>query len=195
MERELKLVISFFLIYLVYGITSLVNTQTLIAPVFLSPFIFVSLAVFFAILNRKQKQHYALILYAVAFTFFALTDEFVMGLLTRAFGSPAYELLTTTAAGILTFLVFFGFLAFAVYFFYRNTKQKIVSVVLFSTLSACILLFFTDYFLLQELCFQFFCLTFFIFGQRGSELKNKVLRVMSYQFLLVSLLESFEYFP
>jgi len=194
MERELKIVFSIFLVYLMYGIASFVDTRTLITPIFLTSTIFVIVALIFAIINRSYPKSYALILYVVAFIAFALVDDFVIGFIGRFFGPDIYRFLTGNLFGFFAFLIFFGFLFFTVWFLYVQTRKTPAALMLLGILSACIILFFTPFFVLQEVSIQLFCLFYFIFGQRGSEPENKVLRVIAYQFLLFSLLESFEYF-
>ena len=138
MERELKIVLSCFLVYLMYGIASLVDTQVLVTPVFLTSSIFFILAVVFAITNRKNPHSYVLILYAIAFLLFALVDDFVIGFMTRLFGAPVYDFLTQHFFGFFAFLVFFGFLLFSVWFFYNQTRKKNIALALLLILSACI---------------------------------------------------------
>src|SRR5688572_19613773 len=123
MERELKIVLSVFLVYLMYGITSLFDTQVLVTPVFLTSPIFVILAGIFAITNRKEKNSYILLLYLIAFICFALVDDFVIGFLTRFLGTGVFDILTLPGFGLFAFVVFFSFLLFSVWFFYNQTRK------------------------------------------------------------------------
>lgn len=194
MERELRIVISLFLVYLLYGFASLFQTGVLVTPIFLTPFVLIASAFSFALMNRKLPHVRLLFFSAIAFLFFALADEFIISLLTRAAGQKTGDFLHSRACGIVTFMLFFAYLFYSIWFLYRTTGQKLVAGVLFCILSACITSFFTDYYLFQEISIQFFCLFYFAVGQSGHHLENKVLRVISYQFLLFSLLEAFEYF-
>lgn len=194
MERELKIVVSVFLVYFIYGLTSFTQSGAFITPFFLSPLLFVSLALAFLVMNTKMPKAYILILHLIALTCFALVDEFVISIINRYIGEEVAATFKSDHFALVAFLIFFSYLLFCIAFFYRLTGNKLMTVVLFSTLCAVISLFFTDLFFWQELGFQLFCLLFYVVGQRGFDLKNKTLRVVSYQMLLISLLESFEYF-
>ena len=94
----------------------------------------------------------------------------------------------------LSFCLFFSFLFYSVLFYWLKKKNKAISIFLLADLTLCLLLFFTDLGWIQEISIKVFFLTFFIASQSDFDVKNKTLRVLSYLFFGLVLLESFEYF-
>jgi hypothetical protein len=194
MERELKIVVLVFLTYLIFGLTSFFQTGSLITPIFLTKVILVILALIFLLMNLKE-QHYWILVYAlIGFTAFAFTDDFVISYLSQKISGFEKLFTETDLFNWLSFALFFSFLFFAILFFWIKKKNKVISIFLFVDLIFCLSLFFTDLGWVQEISIKVFFLTFFIASQSDFEVKNKTLRVLSYLFLGLFLLESFEYF-
>lgn len=194
MERELKLVILVFLTYLIFGLTSFFQTGSLITPIFLTKVILVILSLIFLLMNLKQQDFWILLYALIGFGAFAFTDDFVISYLSQKIIGFEELFTETDFYNWVSFCVFFSFLFYAILFFWIKKKNKLVSFFLLGDLIFCLLLFFTDLGWIQEISIKVFFLTFFIACQSDFELKNKTLRVLSYLFLGLVLLESFEYF-
>jgi hypothetical protein len=195
MERELKIILTIFLTYLIFGITTWFQTGSLITPIFLNKIILVCLSILFVGMNLKIPHLWILILYTFALLAYALTDDFIIGLLDRLLKSEsALIFVQSDLIAVISFIIFFLFLFCSVYFFYRQTGSKIPSLLLLLILVSCLSLFFTSFQILQEILIKLFFLIYFFIGQRDYTLNNKFLRLLSYQFLGLVLLESFEYF-
>jgi hypothetical protein len=194
MERELKIVVLVFLTYLIFGLTSFFQTGSLITPIFLTKIILVILTLIFLWMNRKEQNNWILFFALIGFTAFAFTDDFVITYLSQKITGLEKLFTETDLLNWLSFCLFFGFLFYSVLFFWLKKKNKAISVFLFFDLIFCLLLFFTDLDWVQEISIKVFFLTFFIASQSDFEVKNKTLRVLSYLFFGLVLLESFEYF-
>jgi hypothetical protein len=194
MERELKIVILVFLTYLVFGLTSFFQTGSLITPIFLTKIILVILALIFLLMNLKEQNNWILLYALIAFTAFAFTDDFVISYLSQKIDGFEKLFTETEFYNWLSFFLFFSFLFYSVLFYWLKKKNKVISIFLLGDLTLCLSLFFTDLGWVQEISIKVFFLTFFIASQSDSEVKNKTLRVLSYLFFGLVLLESFEYF-
>lgn len=194
MERELKIVITVFLTYLIFGLTTFFQTGSLITPIILTKIILVLLAFIFLLMNLKE-QHYWILVYALfGFIAFASTDDFVLSYLSKEIDGFELFFTETNFFNWLSFFVFFSFLFTAILFFWIKKKNKRISLFLLGDLLLCLFLFFTDLGWVQEVSIKVFFLVFFIACQSDFDVKNKTLRVLSYLFLGLVLLESFEYF-
>lgn len=194
MERELKIVLTVFLTYLIFGLTSYFQTGSLITPIFLTKIILVVLAFVFLLLNLRQQQFWILIYCLLAFISYAMTDDFVLGYLSQKIAGLEEIFAENTGLSWLAFGIFFSFLFTSVAFLWFKKKNTLISVLLFADLIFCLSLFFFDSGWVQEISIKVFFITFFMVGQNDSDVKNKTLRVLSYLFFSLVLLESFEYF-
>lgn len=194
MERELKIVLTVFLTYLIFGLTSYFQTGSLITPIFLTKITLVILSVIFIFINFKNQDLWILTGASIALLSYAFTDDFVISYLNQKIPGFGSCFTTNNFWNWISFSVFFCFLFLSVFFLYSKTKNRIVFIFLISALIICLLLFFTNSGWIQEIMIKVFFLTYFIFCQQDSDLKNKTLRVLSYLYLGLILLESFEYF-
>jgi len=195
MERELKIVFSVFLVFFIFALSSLFNTGTFLAPFFLSKLILVLVALVIAIINLGASKEYLLWFYFLAALAFALTDDFTISFLDQYFDTTYFDDLSGSRLFLILSLIFyFGFHFSSVLLYYLSRKQKLISFGLLIFLILSIFLIFTDRPIFGTIGFSIFFLAFFIVAQRDSELKNKTLRVISYQYLLIVLLGAFEYF-
>lgn len=194
MERELKIVVLVFLTYLIFGLTSFFQTGSLITPIFLTKVILVLLALIFLLMNLKEQNNWILLYALIGFTAFAFTDDFVISYLAQKIDGFEKLFTETDLYNWLSFCLFFSFLFYSVLFYWLKKKNKAISIFLLADLMVCLLLFFTDLGWIQEIIIKVFFLTFFIASQSDFEVKNKTLRVLSYLFFGLVLLESFEYF-
>jgi len=195
MERELKIVFSIFLVFFIFALTTFFNIGSFFAPYFLSKTILVVVALMFALINLKSPRNYFLWLYFFAAVLFAITDENTIGFFDQVFHIDFFDQLSASIIFLaFSFIFYFSFHFSAVLLFYFSTRKKLISICLGLLLALSISLLFTEAPILQAIAGGLFFIIFFITAQRDSELKNKTLRVLSYQYLLLFLLGSFEYF-
>lgn len=195
MERELKIIFTVFLTFLIFGFTSLFQSGSFVTPVFfIKPILFL-LAIIFFLLNLKSHDKWILGMYVLAIGAYLLTDAFVLSFIHEKVSVRWAQHLESEFVSVLTLFAFFGFLFLAAYYFFKMKRNNWVTGFLFVTLAACfVLVIFTPYFILQEILIKLYLLVYFIFGQSEFNLKDKSLRVLSYQFGAIVFLESFEYF-
>ena len=217
MERELKIVLSVFLAYFIYALTTYLNSGSFLAPFFMTKLVLAVVAIVIAAINLRVKTSLPgsgnqlidhpdkkafitpkaaiLSIYAIIMVLFALTDDLTIQLLDYWTKNTAFDRIgSSTIFLVCSFVLYLGFLVFSVILFYRSLHQSIITGVLFLLLSGFVLSFFWDLTVLRAISLHLFFILFFVFGQRDSDLKNKALRVIAYQYLLCTLLQSFEYF-
>ena len=194
MEKELKIVLSVFLFYFIFGLTQIFKTQAFITPVFLTSFMLLFCSLLFWLMNLKEQRAWLLIIMVGIQLSWAFSDVFFTAFISHYLPS-ATDLINSKLIGIISLSVFYLLTASTVYLlFMLKDKNKIPFSVLTILLILSVFLVFTD----QPVIFKFsvilFSITYFFFGQTGSAVETKTLRVVSYQFLLLGLLQCFEYF-
>lgn len=194
MERELRIVIIVFLTYLIFGLTTYFQSGSLIAPLILTKPILLILAMFFIVMNYSQKNKWLLIFYLFALTAYTMTDEFILSWLERDISPSFAQISRSTFFSWLTFLVYFIFLIISA--FYQNKILKKTSFLLLELILilGCLCFLFTSLSLIQEIFIKGFFMMYIIGSNRDAGLNDKILRILSYQYLCLVLLESFEYF-
>lgn len=195
MEKELKIVFSVFLVFFIYALTTFFNSGCFLAPFFFAKLTLVIVSLIFAFINFTSPKQFLLWFYVIATALFAITDENTIGFLNFVLNTTIFdELSHSTLFLVISFIFYFSFHLTAILLYYFSFKQKILSISLSGLLICSILLFFYNESFLATISISLFFLLFFVVAQRDSELKNKTLRVISYQYLLLVLLGSFEYF-
>lgn len=195
MEKELKIVFSVFLVYFIYALTSFFNSGLFLAPYFFAKITLVIVSLIFVIINFKTSRIFLLWLYFLATSLFAITDENTIGFLDYIFNTSIFgELSNSISFLVFSFIFYFSFHLIVILFYYISSKKKLISLTLTIVLIFALLLIFINESFIATIVLSLFFVSFFIFVQGDSELKNKTLRVISYQYLLLVLLGSFEYF-
>ncbi|MBK7128998.1 MAG: hypothetical protein IPM74_03300 [Crocinitomicaceae bacterium] len=194
MERELRIVVIVFLTYLIFGLTTYFQSGSLIAPLILTKPILLILAMIFLVLNFSQRNKWLLIFYLFALTAYAITDEFILSWIERDVSSAFAEISRSTFFSWLTFLVFFVFLIISVFYQYKILQKPFIFFLELILILACFCFLFTSLSLVQEIFIKGFFILYIIASNLDAGLNDKILRVMSYQYLCLVLLESFEYF-
>lgn len=194
MEKELKIVVSVFLFYFIFGFTQVFKTQAFITPVFLTSFILIICALLFWFMNLKESRAFLLILMVGVQFSWAFSDSFFIAFVEYYF-PMAGEIIKSKIAGIISLSVFYLMNLFSVLTLFNLKDKKITPLIfLLTPLILSVLLIFSA----EPVFFKFsvilFSLAFFFFGQTGSAVETKTLRVVSYQYLLLGLLQCFEYF-
>lgn len=196
MDRELKIAVSIFLVFLIYGLTSFFQSGTFATPIFLNQIILLIVAVLFYFINREKERSVLLLLYIPVMLYSCLIDDFTVHYISSKFNS---NLLVDLSEN---FWVSIGFIVIHFLFWYsvtliskKDKDNSIVSVLQFTLLTATLILFFQPYYqILRDVFFVLFGLLF-IYGvnKKGRE-NDPVFSVLSYQLLLLILLEGMEYF-
>jgi len=195
MEKELKIVFSVFLVFFIYALTSFFNSGLFLAPYFFAKIMLVIVSLIFALINFNSSKNFLLWLYFIATSLFAITDENTIGFLNYIFNTLIFEELSNSLLFLVfSFTFYFCFHLIAILFYYLSSKQKLISLSLLVILIFALLLIFINESFLATISLSVFFITFFIFAQRDSDVRNKTLRVISYQYLLLVLLGMFEYF-
>ena len=196
MDKELKIAITIFLIFFVFGIASYINQGSFASPVFMNQFVFLGTAILFLILNLKSTDAFLLWLYLIPAILAFLIDHFTMGYLAEKYQNNSLLELTQTATFSMVFLIgYFGtFLYFIIRLFKDHKKVTLFLIQLSLLLTSIVLLLFTQYSIDQDICFHLFLIASILIINRFNTSNSKGLAVLSYQFLLLFLLEGLEYF-
>ena len=196
MDKELKIVVSIFLIFLIFGLVSLSTSGTFATPVFLKHFLYLPLAILFYGINFKQKQSWLLLVYIPITLLSLLIDDFSVGLITEKYHTNwLFELTSTQAFSLIFIIGYFGFFFLISYLFflsYKKAEMLIASIILLIAVISC--LFISEYVIASGPLFLLF-LGIQIFSlNRFSTKESTAQKVLSYQFLLIILMQSMEYF-
>ena len=196
MQRELKIVVLVFLIFLIFGITSLLQSGQFVTPIFLNRFAFFIVAVLFYLLNRKSEGSSLLLVYVFVTGLFVLIDSFSVNYLSQKTGFTALLWLREQWLFQLLFLIgYFGFFGVISVLIYRKSRQLLLTLLNgVLLLSAVVLLFIPGFEMLRDTCFLLYLTVLIILINRKQEQLNTGFTVLSYQFLLLFLLEGVEYF-
>ena len=196
MDKELKIAVTIFLVFLVFGIASFFNLGSFATPVFMNQFIFVIVAVSFFIMNLKAPNSWVLAIYIIICFFGLVIDEFSMGYLAEKYKNNVFlELSRSTTFSISFLVVYFGFYVFSTILLFSNTKNKgILFIQLLLIIATIFCLGLNDLPYLSPVLFSLFLLTYIYSVNSLLTRDDKVLSVLSYQYFLFLVLEGLEYF-
>lgn len=194
MYRELKIVVSVFLLFIIYGLSSFFSLGAFVTPYFFSKLILVIVSLLFFLLNFRVKKSYFLFFAFINMVCLALIDDFTVQFLSERF-QLAFLLPFVNSLGFayFSFGVFVGFYSLALVFFDQAIQKKWLTISLILLFMATILLFIVKVPYLQEIIFGTYLLVFFIAVNRFNLLEKNVLTILSSLFLLQFLLEIFKY--
>lgn len=196
MDKELKIVVSVFLVFAIYGLTSFFQSGIFATPVFLNQLVLLVVAITFYLLNSKQTQGLILLAYVGVQVYTCLIDGFTVSYLAQKFESNSIiELSDNIIFNIGFILVFAVFWIFAIYKTWTINKSIVFTLLQLSSLilGLCFFFFF-DLHLIGNLLFMFFTILWIWSHNKNQEKEHHVLNVLSYQLLLMVLLEGMEYF-
>ena len=217
MEKELKIVLSVFLVFFVFALMTFFNSGTFLAPFFLNKPVMVVVALIIALINTRPiafifdnrnevvdlpeknfgstPKVFVPWLYFIATLFFAITDDVTIQLLNHWSGNLFFDQLALSPFFLwFSFIFYIGFYAFSIVLFYQSLGKPVMAGFLFILLAGFVFALFLDLTVLRQVFIHLFFIAFFVAAQGGSNLKNKSLRLIAYQYLLIPLLQSFEYF-
>ncbi len=196
MDKELKIAITIFLIFFVFGIASYLNQGSFASPVFMNQFVFLGTAILFLVINLKVKDVIVLWLYLSSCVMSFLIDHFTMGYLAEKMQNNwLLDLTQSTTFSVLFLVIYFGVFIIISFYFLRIHKKVLAFIVqLILLLITVIFMLFTQNSIDQDVCFHLFLILSILLINRLNINASKGFAVLSYQFLLLFLLESLEYF-
>ena len=195
MDKELKIAVTIFLTFLVFGFASYINLGSFVTPFFINQFVFVLVAVLFYLMNYKAVHAPWLLGYVFICLLSFAVDEFSMGYLAQKYENNNFIHFSRSTAFSITFLILnFGFYIGLSAYLFKFTKVKWllvlqIALVLFTVLG----LFLNDLPFLGSIIFSIYLISFIVAVNRLLPTENKVLSVLTYQFLLYLVLEGLEY--
>lgn len=194
MYRELKIVVSVFLLFIIYGLSSFFSLGAFVTPYFFSKLILVIVSLLFFLLNFRVKQSYFLFFAFITMVCLALIDDFTVQFLSDRF-QLAFLLPFVNSLGFayFSFGFFVGFYTLSMVLFHQGIQRKWLTISLILLFTATILLFIVKVPYLQEIIFGTYLLVFFIAVNRFNLLEKNVLTILSSLFLLQFLVEIFKY--
>ena len=193
MYRELRITISIFLIFFIYGLSSYFSLGGFVTPFFISKLILVGVSIAFLLMNLKLNKNWLLISGVFAMVSAALMDDFTVTFLAQQYGVSIIDQLANNYGMLyVTFVLYYGFFITSALVFGKMI-HKWGGVALVLMVLGSVALFIAQYYLLSELLFAAFLLFFFVFNSyKGGENEN-VLDVVAALFLLQLTLDSFKY--
>lgn len=196
MDRELKIVSTVFLVFLIYGFVNVANSGSFAVPVFWFQLsiLFVSIAVL--VLNWKRPLNFMLLAYVVAQVLLCLVDGYTVNYLATK-GNPELwiALSNSMAVNWLFIICYFGFMAFfSVRLLVISSKKGVFTVPLVLLLGVCVFFFLPEQALIRDVLFMAYLALNILIINRLLKPEDRFSQLMSYQFLLLFLLESLEYF-
>lgn len=195
MEREFKIVISIFLFFLIYGLSSFFSTGDFVSPIFLNQIILFIVAVVFYFMNRSIHESWLLIIYIPVILSACAMDVFTMSLLSKITDNPWFvEFQKSIELSWVYLIVFFGFMFFIAVFSFRKHHQILILILNILLLTATVILIFIPESQVDPtIPFFMFIILLFFTSNRILNSESKVLTVLSNHLLLVCFLEGLEY--
>jgi hypothetical protein len=195
MDKELKIVISIFLVYFIFGIGSFFNSGSFTTPIFLNQLTLVAVAAAFFVMNIRLKHSILLCIFFIIQLISTFIDGFSANYLAQKFDLPIILRINESISfAIFYLIIYFGFFIFITLYLYRFSKVKWGVFSQLLLIAITLLLFSIEgYSWLRDIFFFIYLLNFYTVVNRFLKKNNQLLAVLSYQFLLLFLLESLEY--
>ncbi|MFT4600208.1 MAG: hypothetical protein ACI857_000379 [Arenicella sp.] len=196
MDKELKISISIFLVFFIFGLTSFFNSGSFATPIFMQHFILVPLSLIFFFMNTKEKHSILLLIYFLVCVAALIIDEFSQLYLANKFEFNAlYDFSKTDGFSIFFLIFYFGFfVSLGIYLWYKN-KQLILAILQLALIALGLILMFSETRMnYASYAFTSFLLVFILNSNRFSKEDSKVVNVLSAQFTLLFLLQLCQYF-
>lgn len=194
MYRELKIVVSVFLLFIIYGLSSFFSLGAFVTPFFFGKLILVIVSFLFLILNLRVKQSYFLFFALVTMSCLALIDDFTVQFLSERFQwESLLPFVDSLLFAYLSFGIFLGFYLTSIVIFHKAIRRNWLTFLLLGLFLATIVLFTVKMNYLQEIIFGSFLLVYFIVVNRFNHVEKNVLSIIGALFFLQFLLEIFKY--
>lgn len=196
MDKELKIVVSIFLLFFIYGLGSVYYSGSFVTFYFLNQLVLLVVAILFIIMNWKTPAKFLLLLYAFAQLLLCLIDGFTIGFLASKYQMefliPIHE---SNVLSIVFLIYYFGFFLFLSIYSLRVHQLRVIVLSQAALIASTIIFFYVpDLTWIRDLSFALFVLLFVLGNHRFMKQNSHVLQVVSYQLILLVLLEGFEYF-
>lgn len=194
MTRELRIAILIFLIYLIYGLSSLFSLGDFVTPYFLNPLVFFLVSVAFLVLNHKENGRFFLFIAVLVQLLGVLVDVVLVELITQRMESNALVNFVNSKSFIYTsFYFYYGGLFLLVIPFHRVLKHlgKTSLLVLLVIASAGAIL--STYHFASSILLMSFYLLYFLFVQFYKHEIPSYLQAVAALFVLIFLLDPFKY--
>lgn len=194
MYRELKIVVSVFLLFIIYGLSSFFSLGAFVTPFFFGKLILVIVSFLFLILNLRVKQSYFLFFALVTMICLALIDDFTVQFLSERYQwESLLPFVDSLAFAYFSFAIFLGFYLTSIVIFHKAIRRNWLTFLLLVLFLATIVLFTVKMNYLQEIIFGSFLLVYFIVVNRFNHVEKNVLSIIGALFFLQFLLEIFKY--
>lgn len=195
MDKELKIAVTIFLTFLVFGFASFINLGSFVTPFFINQFVFVLVAILFYLMNYKAIYATWLLGYVFICALGLAIDEFSMGYLAQKYENNDLIYFSRSMSFSIAFLILnFGFyIALSAHLFKFTRLKWLLSVQIALILFTVFGLFLNDLPFLGSIIFSIYLISFIAAVNRLLPSENKVLSVLTYQFLLYLVLEGLEY--
>lgn len=194
MYRELKIVVSVFLLFIIYGLSSFFSLGAFVTPFFFGKLILVIVSFLFLILNLRVKQSYFLFFALVTMICLALIDDFTVQFLSERYQwESLLPFVDSLVFAYFSFAIFLGFYLTSIVIFHKAIRRNWLTFLLLVLFLATIVLFTVKMNYLQEIIFGSFLLVYFIVVNRFNHIEKNVLSIIGALFFLQFLLEIFKY--
>ena len=196
MDREFKIVSSIFMLFLIFGLSSIYYNGSFVTPIFLNQLVLLGVAVAFFIMNRQAKSSWILGVYILIQCLSCLVDGFTMGFLAEKFNNELLVTIYESETVSYLFIVFyFSFMLFLVIYSYLKHKLKLLLAIMIGLIIATLVFFFLpDLTTIRDIIFLTFLLFYYVSINRVMPNEDSVISVMANQLLLIFFLEGLEYF-
>lgn len=194
MGKELRIAVLVFLVYFMYGVSSLFSLGDMVTPYFLNTIVFAIVSLVYLLMNWSLNGRFFLFIAFVVQIIGVLVDVVIMEQIAqRLNGNLLINFVNSKEFIYISLIGYFSGLLLLLIPFQRVVKSMVKTTVLASLIGAgfvCILLGFS---FLSEMLLACFYLSYFIFIRLNSEKNTQTVEVISALFLLILLLNTFKY--
>jgi hypothetical protein len=193
MTRELKVVLTIFMVYFIYGLSSLFSLYDFVTPFFLAKITLVFVSSYFLLTHLKTAQWYVQLGFTLAMLLIALQDPFVHYLFERWQWVSLPKLVSEEVWMLSTLMAYYAFFYWVIYLYWHHFKAHVWTVAMLIILSLSITFRFNGLLLLADLIFDLFLVLYFLLIVRKETEQKVIYSVLAAQFLLIVLLEIVKY--
>lgn len=194
MERELKIGITVFLVFLIYGLGTFFNSGSFVTLSLLNPIVLVILSMVFYFMNLKVRGSAYILTVAFAFILYALADPFTLEYLSLKLKlHDVIRFIDTVPFALISFILFFGILLLSVYRLLSEIDKRGLVLLPFLLLLTVVAAFFAQHHLLQTILMMAFFMSYFVIAQRNTPDDKSAARICSIIYFVFVLLESVEF--
>lgn len=194
MYRELRIALTLFLVYFIFGLYSYFSLGDFVTPFFFSKITTALLAFVFFIRNFKIKQSYFLGIAFVAFTGFMLMDDFSLYYIAERINSTQLiEAMYDIRFIYFSFILFFSFLLISIYLLLREVINKALIAILLALFLLTIIGIIWPESINWQWSLTTYYLIYFIITQRSKLEEKSLPNIISALFIFEALVDSLKY--